>query len=117
MPQLTIIDETAVYVYEVADNANLRKTLLKKDHSPYTAITKVLNCQGNGICATCGVWILKGAPKPQHWHDALAERWGYARLSCQVNIAGDMTVALDRDKLIWGKPRGNGFPGDHSTSA
>ncbi len=86
---------------------NLRQILLKHDLSPYTAITKRLNCGGRGLCATCGVWLDSGTDDntpiaPDHWHDALASRFGYPRLSCQITITDDMTVRLVDDKLIWG---------------
>jgi ferredoxin len=105
MPQLTIIDGKKLYAYDVREGANLRQTLLQLGFSPYTALTEWLNCRGNGLCATCGVWILQGEPEPKHWHDALAKKWGYSRLSCQVWVEQDMTVALDKEKTVWGKPR------------
>jgi hypothetical protein len=48
------------------------------------------------------VRILSGAPVPVHWHDRLAARFGYPRLSCQIMIQDDMTVRILTDKLIWG---------------
>ncbi len=98
------IDEQ-VQDLEVEKGANLRKTLLAKGLSPYTRFTRRLNCGGRGICATCGVWILENAPSPRHWHDRLAQRFGYARLSCQIDIQQDMEIALDTKKWIWGKPQ------------
>lgn len=115
MPQLTVIDGNRVFAYEVNAGDNLRRTLIRCGHSPYTRLTRYIHCRGNGLCATCGVWLLKGVPEPRHWHDALAARWGYARLSCQVSIQADMTVALDREKIIWGHPRKDGRS-DSSTS-
>jgi ferredoxin len=89
---------------EAATGDNLRRTLLKHNLSPYTAITQRLNCGGRGLCATCGVWIDSDTDEtaPDHWHDALASRFGYPRLSCQITITDDITVRLVEDKLIWG---------------
>ncbi len=105
MPQLRILhndsgnEETVI---EVRAGANLRRTLLDNGISPYTSLTRVANCGGRGICATCGVWIEHNEPAPQHWHDQLASRFGYPRLSCQISIDEDMTVRILADKVIWG---------------
>jgi len=89
-------------VIDVQHGANLREVLLAHGFSPYTALTRVANCGGRGLCATCGVWIEEAEPRPQHWHDRLASRFGYPRLSCQITIERDMTVRLLEDKFIWG---------------
>jgi ferredoxin len=82
---------------------NLRKILLENNLSPYTSLTKKLNCGGRGLCATCGVFIQEG-PKPTHWHDKLAHDWNYPRLSCQVTIKSDLHIEIPK-KLIWGSRR------------
>ena len=97
---LTVLDgddrtETAVEV-----GANLREVLLDAGASPYAPATRRLNCGGRGLCATCGVRVREGPP-PEHWHDRLAARFGYPRLSCQVTVEEPMTVELV-DKLVWG---------------
>jgi len=102
MPILTILFQNEQYQYDVPLNANLRKMLLQHNHSPYVQIIQKLNCGGRGICATCGVWIESTAPKPTHWHDSLANTFGYPRLSCQVTITEDMTIRILDDKVIWG---------------
>lgn len=79
----------------------LRDVLREHDHSPYTSLTSRLNCGGRGLCATCGVRILKGDLPPEHWHDRLADCFGYPRLSCQVTIDEDLVVALP-EKMVWG---------------
>ncbi len=86
----------------VVDGANLRRTLLDAGISPYAPLTRTLNCGGRGLCATCGVLIEAGAPDPTHWHDQLAKRFGYPRLSCQITVRGAMTVRIITDKIIWG---------------
>jgi ferredoxin len=94
--------------FEARKGDNLRRLLLAHNLSPYTAITKNLNCGGRGICATCGVRVDSDADDsgasiaPDHWHDKLASRFGYPRLSCQITITDDMTVRLVDDKIIWG---------------
>ena len=84
----------------VESGTRLRDALVDAGYSPYTAATSRLNCGGRGVCATCGVRIHTG-PAPTHWHDRLAARFGYPRLSCQVVVDRPMTVELV-DKLVWG---------------
>jgi ferredoxin len=81
--------------------ATLRDVLVEGNLSPYTRLTERLNCGGRGLCGTCGVRIDEG-PAADHWHDALAERWGYPRLSCQVRLNEDVRVRLV-EKVIWGQ--------------
>jgi len=80
----------------------LRDVLREHDRSPYTRLTERANCGGRGLCATCGVRLRVG-PEPSHWHDRLAERFGYPRLSCQVRVEEGMVVELDEEKVVWGK--------------
>lgn len=102
MVTLRILTDEGEVVLTVEKGANLRHVLLEHGFSPYTPVTKRLNCGGRGICATCGVWIEADAPAPQHWHDKLADGFGYPRLSCQVFLHADMTIRLVADKWIWG---------------
>lgn len=100
--QLRVLIDSDEQVLTVPDGANLRQALLGVGLSPYTAITRVTNCGGRGICATCGVQFEAGEPEPVHWHDKLADRGGYPRLSCQIEVHNDMSVRILTDKLIWG---------------
>lgn len=93
----------------VPDGTNLREALLDAGVSPYAAMTRRANCGGNGLCATCGVW-LDPAPEPEHWHDRLAVRYGYPRLSCQITVRGDLEVRLV-EKSVWGPRRPSGSQG------
>jgi Na+-transporting NADH:ubiquinone oxidoreductase subunit NqrF len=47
------------------------------------------------------VRVLTDAPAPDHWHDALADRFGYPRLSCQVRVTDELVVRIP-EKLVWG---------------
>lgn len=87
---------------EAEDGANLRRVLLRNDLSPYTRWTESANCGGRGLCATCGV-RLENPPAPEHWHDRLATRYGYPRLSCQITVDRPLTVYLLPDKRVWGR--------------
>jgi len=99
---LTVIDGEETVELDVPRGANLRETLLDADLSPYTAVTERANCGGRGLCATCGVRIRGSDPAAAHWHDRLADRFGYPRLSCQLTVEGPLTVELDDEKRIWG---------------
>lgn len=103
--ELTLIDkEGQSRMVRVPKGSNLRNELIKHNFSPYTSFTKNANCGGNGICATCGIWVKNPVPVPLHWHDKLAYRFGYPRLSCQITVHKSMTI-LQVDKWIWGKPK------------
>ncbi|POG57227.1 2Fe-2S iron-sulfur cluster-binding protein [Haloferax marisrubri] len=79
----------------------LRDALLDAGISPYARLTKRVNCGGRGLCATCGVRVRSGEPTADHWHDDLAARFGYPRLSCQIHVDESMTVELV-EKEVWG---------------
>jgi ferredoxin len=78
----------------------LRNALLAAGLTPHSRAGRRLNCGGRGLCATCGVRV-EDAPTPDHWHDDLAARFGYPRLSCQIRVTRDMEVTVP-EKLVWG---------------
>ncbi|SDM85102.1 2Fe-2S iron-sulfur cluster binding domain-containing protein [Halogranum gelatinilyticum] len=98
---VTVVDGDTTTALTATRGTVLRDLLLDHGLSPYSALTERLNCGGRGLCATCGVRLHDG-PEADHWHDRLADRFGYPRLSCQVTIDGDMTVRLVEDKRVWG---------------
>ncbi|MEF8850984.1 MAG: 2Fe-2S iron-sulfur cluster binding domain-containing protein [Haloarculaceae archaeon] len=77
----------------------LRDVLRDAGLSPHSRYA-LTNCGGRGICATCGV-RLADPPSPDHWHDGLADRFGYPRLSCQIRVRDGMRVRIP-DKRVWG---------------
>ncbi|MDZ4769927.1 MAG: 2Fe-2S iron-sulfur cluster-binding protein [Chloroflexota bacterium] len=99
---VTVLIDNETQALSVPAGGNLRRALIGAGISPYAALTKKLNCGGRGICATCGVWFEAGEPAPVHWHDQMAARFGYPRLSCQVTVENDMTVRMITEKVIWG---------------
>ena len=90
-----------------AEGANLRQVCLDYDIDPYPALGGMLSCRGKGMCGTCAVSIEEAeegavsAPGkrearflkrlPAHLADQL-------RLSCCVEVTGDMTVGTDPDR-------------------
>ena len=97
---LVVVDGDQRVELDVARGRNLRRVMLDAELSPYATATRRLNCGGRGLCATCGVRVREGPPA-DHWHDRLAERFGYPRLSCQISVDRPMTVATV-DKRVWG---------------
>ena len=102
MPVLTLRNEGKTI--EVAQGANLRKTLIQNGISPYSGIEKIANCMGNGLCGTCRVEVADGkgvSPLTPLEEGALvgfipfyARSVGKnVRLSCRATITGDLTVA------------------------
>lgn len=79
----------------------LRNALEAAGISPHSSAGSRVNCGGRGLCATCGVRFLTDDPAPEHWHDGLADRFGYPRLSCQVRVTDAMAVRIP-EKLVWG---------------
>lgn len=102
MPKIIVYTNSEAVELGVPVGSNLREQLLANGLSPYGKISDTLNCGGNGICATCGVYIIEGDADPVHWHDRLASRFRYPRLTCQIVVTGDMTIQLLDDKWIWG---------------
>jgi len=91
--------------FTVPPGTNLRRALLDAGFEVYAPAARVANCGGRGICATCGVRMHDAdgtAPEPEHWHDALAERYGYPRLSCQLAVEEPLVVELI-EKRYWGQ--------------
>lgn len=101
--RVTVLIQDRRVDLEAPHGVNLRDLLLKADISPYSHLTRRLNCGGRGLCATCGVWIEENAPSPEHWHDRIGARFGYPRLSCQVVVRADLIVRILHDKWVWGR--------------
>lgn len=103
---VTVSTGEAETTLSVARGSNLRQVLLDNGFEVYGTVSRVANCGGRGLCGTCGVRLdgPDGPPEPTHWHDAVADRWGYPRLSCQVAVDGPLTVDLV-EKVVWGQLR------------
>jgi ferredoxin len=80
----------------------LRDALRTAGITPHSRAGRRLNCGGRGLCATCGVRVLEDDPDPEHWHDSLADRFGYPRLSCQIRVTDAMAIRIP-EKLVWGR--------------
>ncbi|MEM6628597.1 MAG: (2Fe-2S)-binding protein [Bacteroidota bacterium] len=90
------------YTFWAKKGTSLREALIIEGFSPYTKYTQNKNCGGLGVCATCGVWIQGKEPEPTHWHDKIAKKHGYPRLSCQIKLNADIIVEAVAGKALWG---------------
>jgi ferredoxin len=113
MPTITFVNEKREL--QVAEGANLRKEALAAGINLYpgingygAGINKVINCYGLGVCGTCRVRITKGAENASEMGTMEKITFKYAphspaifayigneatmRLSCCVEVHGDMTV-------------------------
>ncbi|QPV64917.1 2Fe-2S iron-sulfur cluster binding domain-containing protein [Halosimplex litoreum] len=97
------------------EGAVLRDVLLAAGLSPHGRYARRVNCGGRGLCATCGVRPADPA-EPDHWHDDMADRFGYPRLSCQLRVRDGMAVRL-LDKRVWGGRAGGDDPAPAPPSA
>ena len=97
---VTVIVDGEEHALSVARGTTLRDALLAAGLSPHATVARRLNCGGRGLCATCGVRV-DSDPEPDHWHDDLARRFGYPRLSCQLVVEAPVTVRVP-EKLLWG---------------
>lgn len=104
MPTVTFVNEKKSI--EVPPGANLRREAMRSGVEIYSGIHRVLNCQGNGTCASCMVAIKKGEEnlsRPGWWEKlrfwlgpmTFLTRLSYdkpLRLACRVRVNGDVEV-------------------------
>lgn len=94
MPRITLDQKT----YDCEMGANLRQFLLSKGVSPYNGPAKAINCHGLGTCGTCAVAIrgeVSELSAMEKFRLNLPPHKGSnsgRRLSCQVQVLGDITV-------------------------
>jgi ferredoxin len=91
---VTVKTDTAVHEFDVKEGVPLRKALRDRGFSPHNAVTSMVNCGGQGHCATCAVTIESGAPTPRQWLDAGLDAFGWGRVACMVPVERDMVVRL-----------------------
>lgn len=90
----------------VPEGANLRREAHKNGVSLHEGIHQVLNCHGNGMCASCRVRVVSGMEnlKRKKWWEKvlllLNPLWLFARighekemtLGCQTRVYGDCEI-------------------------
>jgi ferredoxin len=100
VPVKVVDDETETTIH-VERGRVLRDALLDHGFDVYGTLSRHANCGGRGLCGTCGVAV-DPPPDPTQWHDRLATRFGYPRLSCCLTVTEPLTVEL-LDKHVWGQ--------------
>ena len=98
---VTVVTDDEENVVWLERGETLRDALLERGFSVYGTVSRHINCGGRGLCATCTVEV-DPTPEPTHWHDAAAARFGYPRLSCQIDVEEPLRVEL-LDKYVWGQ--------------
>ena len=98
---VTVVDDGTETTLQVPEGSVLRDVLMEAGFDVYGTVSRRVNCGGRGLCGTCGVRV-RESPEPEQWHDAAAERWGYPRLSCQIQVREPLTVELV-EKVVWGQ--------------
>ncbi len=100
--QLTVHMGSETVVIAVEHGSNLRQVLLTNGLSPYGKLSRLANCGGRGLCATCGVRVNTENVPPVHWHDRIGNHFGYLRLSCQIHVTEDLDIEILGEKIMWG---------------
>lgn len=80
----------------VMDGTNLRLKAIESGVDIYKAMTKLLNCRGNGKCGTCIVEVVAGAenlsPRTSVEEQKLKKKPAVYRLACQMLVNGNVAV-------------------------
>jgi ferredoxin len=94
MANITFVKENKEVI--AADGANLREKALQNGIDLYTFTAKLMNCGGNGQCATCVVEIVSGlenlSPKTDFEQRKLKKKPENYRLACQTLVNGPISV-------------------------
>ena len=124
MPKVLFVNEKKEI--EVPQGSNLRKEAMKAGIPLYAGMHRYLNCRGLGLCGTCRVLVKSGMENlnPR----TLMEKVNFnlhpltsfayighedeMRLSCQVQVNGDCSVATQpalnvSGENFWQKPYPN----------
>ena len=80
---------------ECKPHTNLRQLAIEQDIDLYNGLSRFFNCEGNGLCGTCTVEVVpqeaatrKGAKEKLRFFQLKDN----LRLSCQVEVIGDIQV-------------------------
>jgi ferredoxin len=124
MPKVVFVNEKKEI--EVPQGSNLRKEAIKAGIPLYPGIHRYLNCRGLGACGTCRVLVKSGMENLNK--KTLMEKINFnlhpltsfaylghedeMRLSCQVQVNGDCSVATQpafnlSGENFWQKPYPN----------
>lgn len=102
---------------EVPEGSNLRTEAMKQGVPMHVGPRQMINCMGNGFCASCRVCIKSGAENLQRktwWEKILVwlnPEWLFARighekdlaLACQTRVMGDCEVESTPPMNLYGE--------------
>ncbi len=80
---------------ECKPHTNLRQLAIEQDVDLYNGLSRFFNCEGHGLCGTCTVEVV---PQEGVTRKGAKENFrpfqlkGNLRLSCQVEVTGDIQV-------------------------
>lgn len=103
MITIKYIDGADEKILKANKGDNLLQVLKSNQIDVYGSASSKINCGGNGLCATCGVYVISGRANSNHWHDQLAEKFGYPRLTCQIVLEEDLIIKKPERKIMWGQ--------------
>jgi ferredoxin len=93
MPKVVFVNEHRIV--EVPAGKNLKTLALELGINPHREFFRGLNCGHLGLCGTCQVWVRDehaGSTNEPNLREKMAGMRGQRRLSCQVQILGDVEV-------------------------
>jgi len=104
---LTVIEENMpVQRIEVEPGSNLRKVLIDNDFQIYDNLRNLFHCSAQQLCGTCVLNVLDGLDnltvKSVNEQKAMKRNPESYRLSCNIDVYGDVTVQLRPKNVIYG---------------
>lgn len=93
MPKVVFVNEHRIV--EVPKGKNLKTLALELGINPHREFFRGVNCGHLGLCGLCQVWVRESAPgaaSKRNLREAIAGTRGERRLSCQVEVLGDVEV-------------------------
>ena len=96
MPKITFVRENVAV--DVPEGDSIRYPALENDVAVYPGVFKVLNCHGNGLCGTDRVAVSPSVNTnpltfmEKFWLRGDLKKNPNMRLSCQVQVFGDVSV-------------------------
>ncbi len=108
MPKVVFVNEHRIV--EVLSGKNLKVLALELGINPHREFFRGVNCGFWGLCGTCQVWVRQtsaASTNGRNLREKMAGMRGERRLSCQVEILGDIevtTLAGGTDRLRAPRP-------------
>lgn len=106
---ITVLEEgQPIQKVPVEPGANLRKALVDAGFQIYQDFNEVLNCGSQSLCGTCVLAVLEGddalTAKSVNEKRAMSSNPPNYRLSCNIDIYGDVAVRIRPQGVKYGGP-------------